>query len=350
MDLRSGYPYWFVKNGLVNSYPSLQSDLNCDVLVIGAGITGVVCAYYLQLTGANVAVVDRRHIGLGSTCASTSLLQYEIDTPLSKLMETSGEENAIKSYLLCLRSIDELKKIADKLLVNCDFEYKQSLYLASLKKNVEELEKEYLLRKNIGIKIKFLSEKEIKKLTGFTSPAALLSEKGAQMDAYLFTHGLCQYLKSKGCRIFDTTQIDEITESSTGAKLISANGKTISCKKFVFANGYESQLYLKKKVVRLHSTFAIISKPIDKKYLSKLDYLIWETARPYLYTRITRENRIIAGGKDEMFYSPGKRDKLIHKKSLQLKEAFQKNVLMFLLKLISPGLALLQKPKTVFLI
>ncbi|HKR04458.1 MAG TPA: FAD-dependent oxidoreductase [Bacteroidia bacterium] len=324
MDLRSGYPYWFVKNGLVNSYPSLKSDIHCDVAVIGGGITGAICAYYLQRAGAKIALVDRRHIGLGSTCASTALLQYEIDTPLLKLIEKSGEENAIKSYLLCLNSIDELKKIADKLPINCDFEYKQSIYLASLKKDVKDFEQEYLLRKNIGIKIKLLSGAEIKKLTGLSAPVALLSEKGAQMDGYLFTHGLYQYLNKKGCKIFDMTQVNEIKESARSVKLICANGKTISCKKFVFANGYESQLYLKNKVAQLHSTYAIISKPLDRKHLLKLNYLIWESARPYLYMRLTKENRIITGGKDEMFYSPGKRDKLIYKKSLQLKKTFLK--------------------------
>jgi glycine/D-amino acid oxidase-like deaminating enzyme len=324
MDLRSGYPYWFVKNGLLHSYPSLTENISCDVAIIGGGITGAICSYYLQQTGANIVVVDRRHIGMGSTSASTSLLQYEIDTPLYKLIKMAGEENAVKSYLLCLRSIDEIKKIVSKLSLKCDFAYRPSIYLASLKKDVDDLEKEYLLRKSIGIKIKFLSQNEIKKLAGIDAPAALYSEKGALMDAYSFTHGLFQYLVEKGCKVFDTTQVDKITETSRKVKLICSNGKTITCKKFVFANGYESQLYLKKKVARLHSTYAVVSKPVHKKYLKQLDFLVWETARPYLYTRATDENRIIAGGKDEMFYSPGKRDKLIYSKATELRKAFLK--------------------------
>lgn len=328
MDLRSGYPYWFIKNGLVNSYPLLNNNINCDIAVIGGGITGAICAYYLQKAGAKVVVVDRRHIGLGSTGASTSLLQYEIDTSLTDLIANSGTSIAVESYLLCLRAIDEIKAIADKIPINCDFEFKPSIYLASSKKDVEALELEFLLRKSIGIDLQFINEKKIKSLTGLSAPAALLSQKGAQMDAYLFTHGLFQYLHKKGCLIFDTTQVNVIKEQQNNVKLICANNKIITCRKFVFANGYESQLYLKNKVARLHSTYAIISKPVNKKYLKQLDYLIWESARPYLYLRITGENRIIIGGKDEMFYSPGKRDQLIHKKSLILRETFMKKLPM----------------------
>lgn len=100
MDLRSGYPYWFVKNGLINSYPSLTENITADIVVIGGGVSGALCSYYLQKAGADEVVVDRRHIGLGSTCASTALLQYEIDTPLLKLIELVGEVSATKSYLL----------------------------------------------------------------------------------------------------------------------------------------------------------------------------------------------------------------------------------------------------------
>jgi glycine/D-amino acid oxidase-like deaminating enzyme len=48
------------------------------------------------------------------------------------------------------------------------------------------------------------------------------------------------------------------------------------------------------------------------------DVLLWNTAAPYLYTRGTPDGRVIAGGRDERFFSPAKRDKLIARKSRQL--------------------------------
>ena len=52
--------------------------------------------------------------------------------------------------------------------------------------------------------------------------------------------------------------------------------------------------------------------------------MLWESARPYTYIRTTSDNRIIIGGKDEVFYSPGKRDKLLKAKSKQLVKSFNK--------------------------
>ena len=87
MDLRSGYPFWLVQSGLVNTYPSLAADIRCEVAVIGGGITGALVAYHLVQAGIDTVVVDKRDIGWGSTSASTGLLQYEIDTPLHQLID-----------------------------------------------------------------------------------------------------------------------------------------------------------------------------------------------------------------------------------------------------------------------
>ena len=101
MDLRSHSPYWLLKNGLMTNYPSLSSDHRTDIAIMGAGISGALVAWHLCRAGFDVTVVDKRHVGMGSTAASTALLQYEIDTPLYRLISIAGERQAIRSYQLC---------------------------------------------------------------------------------------------------------------------------------------------------------------------------------------------------------------------------------------------------------
>jgi glycine/D-amino acid oxidase-like deaminating enzyme len=83
--------------------------------------------------------------------------------------------------------------------------------------------------------------------------------------------------------------------------------------------------YLDKPVMQLHSTYAIISEVTDiKKPLWSEEMIMWNTANPYLYLRTTTDKRIIIGGRDENFYSPLRRDKLISKKSRELAKDFKK--------------------------
>jgi len=82
VDLKSGYPYWAVKNGLMHAFPPLQADASCEVAVIGGGISGALIADELSRHGHEVLVIEQRDVAWGSTSASTALLQYEIDTHL----------------------------------------------------------------------------------------------------------------------------------------------------------------------------------------------------------------------------------------------------------------------------
>ena len=60
------------------------------MLVVGGGITGALIADALSHHGHEVAVIEQRDIGWGSTAASTALLQYEIDTHLLELAQRYG--------------------------------------------------------------------------------------------------------------------------------------------------------------------------------------------------------------------------------------------------------------------
>jgi len=91
MDLKSGQPFWPIKNGPLGHYFPLDQDVDCEVAIIGAGVTGALVAYYLTKEGIHTIIVDRREVGTGSTSATTGLLQYEVDTPLFELMGKVGK-------------------------------------------------------------------------------------------------------------------------------------------------------------------------------------------------------------------------------------------------------------------
>ena len=141
MDLLSPYPYWLLRHGIINTYPSLDDDLKTEIVIMGAGISGTLVANQLCQAGYQVIIVDRRHAGMGSTAASTSLLQYEIDKPLHQLIDIAGEKKAMKSYHLCRQAILDLKKICDRLKDPGLFSNKPSFQFASFKKDVTDLKK-----------------------------------------------------------------------------------------------------------------------------------------------------------------------------------------------------------------
>jgi glycine/D-amino acid oxidase-like deaminating enzyme len=332
MDLTSGDLFW-PRQTTPPNYPRLETSLACDVAIIGGGITGALVAHYLSEAGFETVVIEKRSVGRGSTGASTALLQYEIDTHLVDLKRKVGEDNAVRAYQLCLEAINKLETLTHSLGDPCGFECKRSLYLASRPGDVKMLYEEYEARRQMGIELKFLEGATLESDFSLPYPAALLSSVAAQVDPFALAHGLLSRAMSKGLRVFENTEIesfenDELKKTSflkslsqpDPITLTTTTGITITARSVVFATGYESQQYLAQPVVKLHSSYALVSERLELGWAS--DYLIWETARPYLYLRTTADGRVLVGGEDVPFQNPKARDALLKRKTKVLQERF----------------------------
>jgi glycine/D-amino acid oxidase-like deaminating enzyme len=323
MDLKSGYPFWPIANGLIASYPSLSEDLTCDVAIVGGGITGALIAHTLTEAGFDTVVVDRRDVATGSTSASTALLQYEIDTPLSDLIGMVGRDHAVRSYLLCVAAIGTIERLIATLDDDCGFERKRSLYLASRARDVAGLRAEYATRRSYGIQLDYLERAEIEARYSFSAPGALSSAEAAQVDVYRLAHALFRAATARGLRIFDRTRITAFDHDlPAGVALTTDRGRRITARKVVMAAGFESQAYLKRKVGSFRSTYALISEPVGRFAGWEDQCLIWESARPYLYMRTTSDGRVLVGGEDDRFDNEHARDRKLDKKCHRLLRRF----------------------------
>lgn len=227
MVLVSPHPFWSLKNGLLGVYPTLKADERCAVAVLGAGITGALMAYALVKAGLEVVVVDKREVASGSTAASTALLQYEIDTPLTELIERLGQTAAEQAHRVCLESITRIEELVAELGDPCGFERKQSVYLATKRGDVDDLRAEHQARQKAGIRVDFFEAGEVAGRFSFQRPAALLSHDGAQVDAFRLAHRLLARAQQMGARIYDRTEIEDYDARADGVTLTARNGVRI---------------------------------------------------------------------------------------------------------------------------
>lgn len=319
MDLKSNEPFWLVKNGIINTYPSLKEDVECEVLVIGGGITGSLIAHQMVKDGYDTILIDRREISNGSTSATTSMLQYEIDIPLYELIEMIGLEGAVASYKACSKAIDQLEKISKLVNSKAGFKRKDSLYFASKKKDVTWLKEELKVRKEAGFEVKWLNPSEIQKRYEIKNTyGGILSKQGASVDAFLLAHEILQFNTKKGLRIYDKTEMKVVKYKEDFNLVTTTTGQKIKTKKIIYCVGYESTKLVKEDFVKLMSTYAIVSE-VDKAHIKNLDKtLFWNTDEPYLYMRTTDDSRLLIGGGDENFRDPEKRDAMLGKKEKEI--------------------------------
>ncbi len=325
MDLKSNEPFWLIKNGLPASYPSLHEDVSCDVLIVGGGITGSLIAHQCVQDGYTTILIDKREVCQGSTSATTSMLQYEIDVPLYRLMEKIGAKGAVASYDACSKAIDTLDGLCRKIKSEAGFLQKDSIYYAASKRDAVWLKKEYNAREKAGYKVRWLEAAEVLTTYGIHgSYGGILSKQGGSVDAFRLAHELLRYNQKKGLEIYDKTGLVSVEYKKRGNLALTSTGKSIKAAKIIYCTGYESANIIKEKFVDLLSSYAIISEVNEGSYRQYEDVLIWNTAKPYLYMRTSDDGRFLIGGKDEAFRDPVKRDRLLPKKENQLLKAYKK--------------------------
>jgi glycine/D-amino acid oxidase-like deaminating enzyme len=323
MELTSDYPFWSIINGLPKSYPTLDRDLNCDVAIVGGGITGALVSYHLAAAGVQTVVLDKRDIGTGSTSGSTGLLQYEVDVPLRELTQKIGTKKAARSYQICGEAVTKLRSLVKKLKINCGHESKTSLFLARNVGEIPELKEEFELRRKIGLKLEFWTRADVERCFPFSRPAALYSQLAGEVDPHRLTHGLLSAGAKCGLETFDRSPVVKFKPDRRGIRLVTDKGFTVKARRAVLACGFESMKYVQGEAGSLKSTYALVSEPLKKIPGWYERSLIWETGTPYLYLRTTPNNRIIIGGEDVNFTNSLLRDALIPRKTATLTQKFQ---------------------------
>jgi glycine/D-amino acid oxidase-like deaminating enzyme len=323
MNLRSGKSYWQALDLPPFAGERLAGDARCDVAVIGGGITGALVSHRLTAEGIDTILLDRREPGLGSTAASTGLLQYEIDTPLADLSVKVGEAHAVHAYRRGLKAIDEIEELLVGLGDSCGFARRDSLYFASRRWHYSQLKDEFDCRRRHGFDVEFLERAELAERSSIRAAGAIVSRGDAQIDPYRFTQRLLAQASTRGLRAFGETEVHSVDEDATGVVLGVATGR-VRARRVVFATGYESRKYTRDDEGTLHSTFAMASEPLPSDQGWPASALIWETARPYFYARRTADGRAIIGGGDTFFSTDHERDGLVERKTTQLKRRFER--------------------------
>jgi glycine/D-amino acid oxidase-like deaminating enzyme len=324
MDLVSDHPLWPALDGAGRRYAPLRGDARADVAVIGGGVTGALVAHALSAEGLDTIVVDKREIGGGSTAASTALLQYELDVPLTELREQRGREWADRSYLACRDAIDALAVKASTLSGDVGFRRRRSLYLLSDERDTDAHRAELAARREIGLDAQWLGRDDLQRCYGIDRPGAIEATEAAEVDPYALTHALLRDASGRGARVHAHTRVERIDAREDGVHVKLEDGGTISARHAVFATGYETRELARVDDAKLVSTFALASEPhTAPSPWREHGALIWERADPYLYLRTTADDRVIVGGEDEDFRDPEHRDALLAAKVARLQERYR---------------------------
>lgn len=304
-------------------YEPLTQSFKTDALVIGGGITGALAAEHLTARGLSVVVIDKDEPGLGSTAASTAMLQWEIDSTLAELEHYYGFERAAGMYRRSAAAVSGLSKLIAAHAIPCHFHPRQTLYLAQNHEGARDLYEERQLRRRAGLPGAYLEHCDLFTQFELDRDAAILSPGSAEADPLLMAWGLMRIAIARGAMPVRATvrhlhtEGGKVTAELDGSHVIEAGAA-------VLATGYTMPGIDMPKLHRTTSSYAIATVPQDPATLWRGEALIWEDAHPYLYMRTTPDHRIVAGGEDNDTADPDQRDAKLAEKAETIRDKMKR--------------------------
>ena len=324
MRLHSGAPFWLLADGLQEMGEAVpRQPPSCDVVIIGAGVTGALVADALSSQGLDVVVLDRRAPACGSTAASTSLLCYEIDVGLVELSGMIGEGNAARAYRLSLEAVHDLGALAASLSEPVGFSRCPSLCLATQRRDNRKLQEEAALRQRHGLDAEFWTPSQVEQAYGIPSHGAIRTGTAGMLDPVRLTRGLLSRAMGRGATLLSRTPARDVRPAGSGLTVETDRGE-IRAAWVVYAMGYEMPPALRAGMVALHTTYALVTEPLEDLGPWKGECLVWETARPYSYMRATEDARVMIGGADMPFKDPAWRDRFMPERTRRLEKQITK--------------------------
>ena len=203
------------------SFDKLRGDINCDVLVVGGGLAGLLCAYTLSNSGVDCVLAEAKRICAGITKNTTAKITSQHGFIYHKLIKRFGEDGA-RAYLLANeRALEEYRELCRD--IDCDFEEKDS-YIYSLDDR-STIDRELLAARSIGAAADYVKELPLP----FKTAGAVRFKNQAQFHPLKFAYGIA----ARGLRIYENTKVRELMPG-----IAVTDGGRIKAKRIIIATHF----------------------------------------------------------------------------------------------------------------
>ncbi len=292
-------PFW-IDSAPIKRFPRLQNSTNVDIIVVGAGITGITTAYLLKKAGLTVALIERERVASIDTGHTTAHLTYVTDVELQELTSTFGKDHARAVWDAGAAAIDQIEGIVQDEAIECEFTrvpaYVHIQVNTSSTKESSSLKKEANLATKLGFEAIYLTS-----VPYFNLPGVRFANQ-AKFHPRKYLRSLVLKIPGNGSHVFEKSAA---TEFDPAKRRVKVNSSWIGFDRLIMATNNPlvglasiTVATLLQAKLSLYTSYALSAK-IPSETIPEA--LFWDTREPYDYLRIDRIHGfdyVIYGGED----------------------------------------------------
>jgi glycine/D-amino acid oxidase-like deaminating enzyme len=282
-----------------------------DVVVIGAGFTGLSAARTLAKRGTQVAVLEANSIGWGASSRNGGMVLTGMKLDVGTLARRYGMELTRRMYADSLASIDLVEQIVREENIACDFSRCGHLEVACKESHFDSYARsaEFIARE-FGHELRIVPRGELPSEIGSSIYfGGMVDETSAGVNPGRYVSGLASAALKAGARIYENSHVQGISKTSqngvSGFEIKTSCGKISARDVLVATSGYTSSATpaLRKKIIPIGS-YIIATEQLPEslaKELSPRNRMIFDSKHYLYYYRLTPDNRILFGGRAAFF-------------------------------------------------
>ena len=306
--------YWEETSNEKLNLEKLTKNINCEIVVVGGGYTGLLCAINLiENYNLDVILIEAGKIGWGASSRNGGFCSFPpIKTSFKKLQKIYGKEETKRFFRNAVEGSNYTKDIISNYNIDCDVTGESNFIVAHHPNKFKQIkEQAEVYKSEFGIETEIYSKEEFNKFGhgGNEQFGALSYKPGFAINPLKFVNGITKYALSKKLKIFEHTLVDKINKNNGYYTLKSKEGSVKAKKVVVATNGF----YQEGLVPQLNSRILpVISNIIVTRKLTykEIDLHNFKTFSPIVntknllyYYRKLPDNRILFGTRGDIIGS-----------------------------------------------
>lgn len=258
----------WLKDGIKTQIPKLEADIDCDVCIVGAGITGIMTAYRLNELGYKVVLIDKdkpAHLTSGNT---TAKFTFQHDLIYSEIIKSYNLEKSKLYYESQLDGLIFVRNLIKRHNISCDFKETSSIIYAEDEFQFQELLDEKFAYEKIGIPHEVIYD------LPYNVPGigGLKVDSQFELNPVKFLDFLLDYLLKNGVSIFQQTTAKDLVRDGEHIKVVTDDARIIPCKNLVISTGYpffgaNGYYYARLEAYRSYLLAFPTKEPLDDSFM-----------------------------------------------------------------------------------
>jgi len=276
------------------------SKTHAEILIVGAGIAGLTCAYELCSVGRQVLVLDDGPPAGGETCRTTAHLASALDDRFTELERLHGEKGSRLAYESHAAAIDRIEEIIKTESIDCDFQRLSGYLFAGKNDGDETLKEECEAARRAGFIDAHLTETS--PVPGLTAGSCIVFPNQAQFDPIKYLAAVMKAVQRMGGIIATNKFVTVIEENQSGVRATLEDGTVIRGDYGIVATNAPIVSLTMQTKQAPYRTYAIA---VEVNADAITPGLYWDTEDPYHYIRLQKGNGrqgekdlLIIGGED----------------------------------------------------